>query len=1680
MNLQHLFRVYSVFLFLFIFGSNIYAQSELTISYIHRTPEIDFVDNSSNPAMEGWPAVGQAITWEGKIKNWSNSSVNNVSYKWYLNNSQVGSGTVNIPANSEVTVDYNTSWSFSRNELKLVIDDNNQIAEQEENNNELTIFTDAITVGLYVEQTVYDYFRQNQGNLNVGAVCWEDWAHRQVGWWNEMFANSIYADSPNGVLDRIRLDKITIVSDGALPLNGGLPTNNPNSNDKTVDLIWGFPSTLVANGFYNNTTSTSNENPFYREGSLIHELGHARYLVDVYGFNIDGGVPGERIQITENGSYILGTDYMPFEVFDIPYLTPHKGFMNSTGDNFVSNFSVHAMNRIAGHRATQGNQNSPGNIGEFLSEIPTQNEVTIKDELGNVIPNADVKIYQASGLPGVWYGSTFDDTPDLFFTSDNLGKVMLGSNPFTQSGNIIHWFGFSNGVIIVRVETDDEIGYGFMDLPTFNLEYFRGNTSSASYDLIIENWVAKPSSSNCNENITGYTYLGEYDNSKYFISNISAQWQTAQANALANNGYLASINSQEENDFILSNITEIAFIGWNDATSEGTFEWASGEAVTFNNFTDTNSPNNDYGKMNFWNGGWGVDNQFVSRKYIVEIPCDGMGVGIQVNCNLNIDPAELTVEGTNDPSGNVVNWTAPTATTDCPGGIVSIEQVNGLPSGSFFFPWVESPTYLIIYEITDACGNIETCSNEIYVEGVLTEIQCPADITVEVTSIDGAIVNYNPPTVIQGTCSATNPSIINPNYVSGSLFPIGTTTVFYMITTSIVGSCNGAESCSFNITVTDENSGAGCPNDITGFTTLGEFGDSKYYISNAVSRPVDAQAVAEANGGYLVSINSQAENDFIQQGTDGLTYIGLNDQNTEGDLEWFNSEPLTYNNVAPCGFCNENSEDQDFGVIQPWDGGWSFSNFWNQRKFIMEIPCSGGGTDEPDLTVSNLSNLANSGNVGEVISFNFDLNNIGNITATGSYNVNTYISTDNTFSSDDILVGEVPTGDTPVGIIQDVPAAITVPNLADGNYFLIVVADALNQITESNENNNSTFTDFEITTDVPSDGCAYYRNYPVNTPGVFRDFEYVQGSNGLSLVTNTRNNSPPNTEWIFETTELDAEGNALGSTSVTLPTFQKSKFGDYGYESVENFLGQFQVSALQSGGSVLWTTTIDLQTSDPLLQLQVVNQLEVSDHLIVYGVYGLNGGLRRPFVVKLDLNGNEIWQNLLPTFDNIPSYFALRDEAIGGGYYFETRFSINVQSVLIKVDANGNQTWTKNLTDNFNATSALYGGQSPDGSGLFYGLGKSVLSPTPVDIIKIDPATGNNIWEADLGIFSPINFERGEFEDGLIPTSDGGVVTNARLFPTTSGTSENFYGKLDADGNLVWSHLTPTGFDQPPVFETEDGGYIFGKYIFGDNAVDVYKVNSDGTLDPLCDDTGCPTAIPNTTYLGEFSGSSYFLSDDVARPLDAQAIANQYGGYLAVVNSILENGFIRSQINELVYIGINDFDTEGSPEWENGDPLTYTNFDICSFCEGNSADMDFVVMHSWNGGWSWSNFYNQRRFIIEVPCTNSNNLTDPNLGNSLIALPSQEVNSNLNFEKIHPNPASNEIFTFIHSNIEQEVDIQIFDARGTLVKSENVLLSQGKNTTRISISNLPGVFYSIYVPQMNRKVGMKRFVKVRE
>jgi hypothetical protein len=151
-----------------------------------------------------------------------------------------------------------------------------------------------------------------------------------------------------------------------------------------------------------------------------------------------------------------------------------------------------------------------------------------------------------------------------------------------------------------------------------------------------------------------------------------------------------------------------------------------------------------------------------------------------------------------------------------------------------------------------------------------------------------------------------------------------------------------------------------------------------------------------------------------------------------------------------------------------------------------------GGTvsNQPDLTVTNLTVPTPSVLQGQILNFKFDLSNIGTAAATGNFNVKSYLSTDQTLSANDYQDGIVPTANYAAGVTTpQVAGAMTVSNaVAAGQYYLILKADGDNQIMESNENNNVIVSTGLITVTSVTTGSGDIALSIISTPSVYRKF----------------------------------------------------------------------------------------------------------------------------------------------------------------------------------------------------------------------------------------------------------------------------------------------------------------------------------------------------------------------------------------------------------------------------------------------------------------------------------------------------------------------------------------------------------------------------------------------------------------
>ena len=201
------------------------------------------------------------------------------------------------------------------------------------------------------------------------------------------------------------------------------------------------------------------------------------------------------------------------------------------------------------------------------------------------------------------------------------------------------------------------------------------------------------------------------------------------------------------------------------------------------------------------------------------------------SCNFNVTvndtenptivcPANIIQSNDAGICGAVVNYITPVGLDNCSGSITTLTA--GQPSGSIF----PVGTTALSYQVIDMSGNVGSCNFSITInDNENPTIVCPSNIIQSNDiSVCGAIINYTTPI---GFDNCAGPiTTITAGLPSGSLFPIGLTTVTYLVT-DLLGNTG---TCSFSVVVNDNEAPTiVCPSDITTSTDPALCGASVIY-----------------------------------------------------------------------------------------------------------------------------------------------------------------------------------------------------------------------------------------------------------------------------------------------------------------------------------------------------------------------------------------------------------------------------------------------------------------------------------------------------------------------------------------------------------------------------------------------------------------------------------------------------------------------------------------------------------------------------------------------------------------------------------------------------------------------------------------------------------------------------------
>ncbi len=190
----------------------------------------------------------------------------------------------------------------------------------------------------------------------------------------------------------------------------------------------------------------------YGASSLIHELGHARGGIDMYGLRVDGV-----------NNPVNGAAYVPPASWMNLWYLPEQQLWDQYTRNIVnaSATTVYNDDRVV------------------MNSLPATYRVKVVNSSGNLVPNATVSVY-----PVDWFAYKVTPTAIMAGTSATNGLWTLPSDPFGPSLSAPKWH-LWRPLVLVTASVGTQKGYAWLSLPDAGNAYFANPTAPFQLTVVV-------------------------------------------------------------------------------------------------------------------------------------------------------------------------------------------------------------------------------------------------------------------------------------------------------------------------------------------------------------------------------------------------------------------------------------------------------------------------------------------------------------------------------------------------------------------------------------------------------------------------------------------------------------------------------------------------------------------------------------------------------------------------------------------------------------------------------------------------------------------------------------------------------------------------------------------------------------------------------------------------------------------------------------------------------------------------------------------------------------------------------------------------------------------------------------------------------------------------------------------
>jgi len=330
------------------------------------------------------------------------------------------------------------------------------------------------------------------------------------------------------------------------------------------------------------------------------------------------------------------------------------------------------------------------------------------------------------------------------------------------------------------------------------------------------------------------------------------------------------------------------------------------------------------------------------------------------------------------------------------------------------------------------------------------------------------------------TESLSNPNIWNP-------YATPTITTTYTLTTTNIDGCLDTDQVA--VTVSDGGGSPSVSNDnpcsannlyvgtscnyITG-TNLGATASTAPTPSGCSSSSSSGSSNGDYSGGdvwYSATVPSSGEIYFqsqIQSSVSDIVFIAYSGNSCSSLSQIVcNDDQVPNSNYMPFLHLTNRTPGETIWLRVYDFGNDDFGDF----GVCAFAPNSGGGVTGADLIVDNVSISDSNPDAGDQVTLSYRVRNIGNLNITSTFFQTGYLSSDLVHDSSDEPISNAGdfTSSLSAGSTKSITKTITIPNVADGGYYIIIDPDHFNTIPQSNYNNDLGYIPIQIG-DVVADG----------------------------------------------------------------------------------------------------------------------------------------------------------------------------------------------------------------------------------------------------------------------------------------------------------------------------------------------------------------------------------------------------------------------------------------------------------------------------------------------------------------------------------------------------------------------------------------------------------------------------------